>query len=198
MRVLRAAQFHELVAQLVDWGARGEVAYVPRMRTQLVAARAVAEVLADLATAPGPGVGPLSEIASPREESLIEMAALLAARRGYPSKIEGVSDPADPDRELNENGALLPSPGGHPHRPHLRRLARLGALTGRTTRTARARSPLATVPAQTDTQWASRAVFPEPGRPAHQDQPPGQPVLQRMHRSRARHEPRLRAGGRCS
>ena len=111
VRVLRAAQFHELVAQLVDWGTRGEVAYVPRMRTQLVAARAVAEVLADLATAPEPGGAALSEIAGPREESMVQMAALLAARRGYPSKIEGVSDPADPDRELNENGALLPGPG---------------------------------------------------------------------------------------
>ena len=111
VRVLRAAQFHELVAQLVDWGTRGEVAYVPRMRTQLVAARAVAEVLADVATAPGPGTGPFLEVAGPREESLVEMAALLASRRGYPSKIEGVSDPADPDRELNENGALLPGPG---------------------------------------------------------------------------------------
>ena len=30
---------------------------------------------------------------------------------GYgPPEIEGVSDPADPDRELNENGALLPGP----------------------------------------------------------------------------------------
>ena len=111
VRVLRASQFHELVAQLVDWGTRGEVAYVPRMRTQLVAARAVAEVLADLATAPGPGTGPFLEVAGPREESLVEMATLLAARRGYPSKIEGVSDLADPDRELNENGALLPGPG---------------------------------------------------------------------------------------
>jgi uncharacterized protein YbjT (DUF2867 family) len=109
-RVLRAAQFHELVAQLVDGGTRGEVAYVPRMRTQLVAARAVAEVLADLATAPGTGTGPFLEVAGPREESLVEMAALLASRRGHPSKVEGVSDPADPDRELNENGALLPGP----------------------------------------------------------------------------------------
>jgi len=111
VRVLRAAQFHELVAQLVDGGTRGEVAYVPRMRTQLVAARAVAEVLADAATAPGPGTGPFLEVAGPREESLVEMAALLASRRGYPPKIEGVSNPADPDRELNENGALLPGPG---------------------------------------------------------------------------------------
>lgn len=111
VRVLRAAQFHELVDQLVDWGTRGEVAYVPRMRTQLVAARAVAEVLADLATAPETVGAAFSEVAGPREESMVEMAAPRAARRGHPSKIEGVSDPSDPDRELNENGALLPGPG---------------------------------------------------------------------------------------
>jgi hypothetical protein len=33
--------------------AQGDVAYVPTMRTQLVAARTVAEALADLAVAPG-------------------------------------------------------------------------------------------------------------------------------------------------
>jgi uncharacterized protein YbjT (DUF2867 family) len=39
VRVLRAAQFHEFVPQLVDWGRQGEVSQVPKMRTQLVAAR---------------------------------------------------------------------------------------------------------------------------------------------------------------
>ena len=39
------------------------------------------------------------------------MARLLAAHRGHPAKIEEVTDPADPDHELNENGALLPGPG---------------------------------------------------------------------------------------
>jgi hypothetical protein len=29
---------------------------------------------------------------------------------GVPLRIEAVSDPADPDRELNESGGLLPSP----------------------------------------------------------------------------------------
>ena len=116
VHVLRAAQFHEFVAQLVDWGTQGDVSYVPEMRTQLVAARAVAEALADLATnglatEPGPAGAPFSEVAGPWEESLVEVAALLASRRGHPSKVEGVSDPADPDRELNENGALLPGPG---------------------------------------------------------------------------------------
>ncbi len=41
-RVLRAAQFHEFVEQLVEWGRLGDVSYVPEMRTQLVAARTVA------------------------------------------------------------------------------------------------------------------------------------------------------------
>jgi uncharacterized protein YbjT (DUF2867 family) len=107
VRILRAAQFHEFVAQLVDWGRRGDVSYVPRMRTQLVAARTVAGVLADLATNPESSS---SEIAGPREEALVDMATLLAARRGDPVRIDGMSDPADPDSDLYENGALLPGP----------------------------------------------------------------------------------------
>jgi NAD(P)H-binding len=46
-RILRAAQFHEFVAQLLDWGRQNGASYVPKMRTQLVAARTVGEVLAD-------------------------------------------------------------------------------------------------------------------------------------------------------
>jgi uncharacterized protein YbjT (DUF2867 family) len=100
----------------LDWGKEDGVSYVPKMRTQLVAARTVAEALADLATAPEPPPAsgshpsPIPEIAGPREESLVEMATLLAARRGDPLRIEGVSDPSDPDRDLYETGALLPSP----------------------------------------------------------------------------------------
>jgi uncharacterized protein YbjT (DUF2867 family) len=110
-RIVRAAQFHEFVGQLVEWGTQGEVADVPTMRTQLVSARAVAEVLADLATEPGPGHGPVLEVAGPREENLVDVAMLLTSRRGGPLKIEGVSDPNDPDHALYESGALLPGPG---------------------------------------------------------------------------------------
>jgi hypothetical protein len=38
-RILRAAQFHEFVPELVEWGRDRKVSYVPKMRTQLVAAR---------------------------------------------------------------------------------------------------------------------------------------------------------------
>jgi uncharacterized protein YbjT (DUF2867 family) len=114
VRVLRAAQFHEFVAQLVDWGRQGEVSYVPKMRTQLVAARTVAHALAELANGSAPAAessaAPFLEIAGPREESLVEVAKLLVARLGDPVRIEGVSNPADPDLALYETGALLPGP----------------------------------------------------------------------------------------
>jgi uncharacterized protein YbjT (DUF2867 family) len=114
VQILRAAQFHEFVGQLMEWGTRGEVCYVPSMRTQLVAARTVAEALAGLATGPAPAAAsagtPIPEIAGPREESLAAMARLLAARRGDPVRVEEVRDPADPDSGLYESGALLPGP----------------------------------------------------------------------------------------
>jgi uncharacterized protein YbjT (DUF2867 family) len=113
VRILRAAQFHEFVADLVDWGRQDGVSYVPRMRTQLVAARAVAVALADLAVTPHStetDSAPFPEIAGPRAESLVDVARLLVARRGDPVRIEGVTNPADPDAELYERGELLPGP----------------------------------------------------------------------------------------
>jgi uncharacterized protein YbjT (DUF2867 family) len=112
VRILRAAQFHEFVAELVDWGTQDGVSYVPDMRTQLVAGRTVAEALAGVATLPDSSAetAPFPEIAGPREERLVEMARLLAARRGDPVRIEGVTNPADPDGDLYEQGALLPGP----------------------------------------------------------------------------------------
>ena len=113
-RILRAAQFHEFVPQLVEWGRQGDVSYVQKMRTQLVAARTVAEALVDLATGPesvaalGSSEAPFPEIAVPREESLVEMATLLMTRRGDPVRIVGVTNPDDPDGHLYESGALLP------------------------------------------------------------------------------------------
>jgi uncharacterized protein YbjT (DUF2867 family) len=115
VRILRAAQFHEFVPQLLEWGTQGDVAYVQEMRTQLVAARSVGEVLADLATEPEPPAqgspAPTVEVAGPREENLVEMAKLFVARRGVPVRIQGVSDPADPESRLYTSGGLLPGPG---------------------------------------------------------------------------------------
>jgi uncharacterized protein YbjT (DUF2867 family) len=51
VQIVRAAQFHEFVPVLMAWGDRGEVCFVPKMRTQLVSARTVAESLVYYATA---------------------------------------------------------------------------------------------------------------------------------------------------
>ena len=110
-RVLRAAQFHEFVPVLMAWGRRDDVCYVPKMRTQLVAARTVAESLAGLATAPEwtAADGQHPEIAGPREESLIDIAGYVARRSAETFRIEGVNNPDDP-QHLQETGALLPGP----------------------------------------------------------------------------------------
>ena len=110
--ILRAAQFHEFVPLFLEWGRQGDVIYVPQMRTQLVAARTVAEALADLVNGSTPALGDLAipEIAGPREESLVDVAKLVAARRGDSVRIEAVSDPDDPEQALYASGALLPGP----------------------------------------------------------------------------------------
>ena len=50
--ILRVAQFHELVGVLMEMGRQGDVIYLPEMRTQIIAARTVAEALAGMATSP--------------------------------------------------------------------------------------------------------------------------------------------------
>ncbi|MGH3075962.1 MAG: epimerase, partial [Gaiellales bacterium] len=114
-RVVRAAQFHEFVEELIGWGRQGEVSHVPEMRTQLVAASTVAEAVADLATGPDSefasgAAGVMPEIAGPREEALVEVARLLVDRRGETLRIEGATDRSDPDHEVYTSGALLPGP----------------------------------------------------------------------------------------
>src|SRR5262249_52643231 len=109
-RIVRATQFHEFVGQLVKWGTQGDTAYVANMRMQPVAARSVAEVLADVATQPDFG-DKIVEVAGPREEQLADVAERLVEQRKLNVKVQRVSDPSDPITELYESGAMLPSPG---------------------------------------------------------------------------------------
>jgi uncharacterized protein YbjT (DUF2867 family) len=111
-RIVRAAQFHEFVEELMRWGTQGDVSYVWAMRTQLVSARTVAEALVELATATDAEfeTAETTDVAGPREERLVEAARLLAARRGEGLTVEETSDPSDPDSELYANGGSLPGP----------------------------------------------------------------------------------------
>lgn len=110
-RILRASQFHEFVAELIEWSRQGDVSYVPEMRTQLVAARTVAEALADLVDEAdsAPRGNPIAEVAGPREENLVAVARLLAAQQGNGLRIEAGEWPEDPEG-IYPAGALLPGP----------------------------------------------------------------------------------------
>ena len=100
------------------------------MRTQLVAGRTVGEILAELVADPSafaaaPSEPPYLEVAGPREENLLEVATLLAARVGSGSRIEPGRNPNDPDADVYESGALLPAPGATLAGPTLRTGSRL-------------------------------------------------------------------------
>jgi hypothetical protein len=89
------------------------------MRTQIIAARTVAEGLAAMATSPqaefaaartAESAGaPVSELAGPREENLARLVRLVADRRGDKVKIEEVRN-SDPDSVAAADGSLLPGP----------------------------------------------------------------------------------------
>jgi hypothetical protein len=118
-RILRVAQFHELVGVLTEMGRQGDVIYLPEMRTQIIAARTVAEALAAMATSPQAEFAParaaesagapIPELAGPLEENLASLARLVAARRGGQVRIEEVKA-AGPDSEAAADGSLLPGP----------------------------------------------------------------------------------------
>jgi uncharacterized protein YbjT (DUF2867 family) len=116
VRIVRAAQFHEFVGPLVGWTIQDGVAYVPEMRTQLVAARVVAETLADAAEEPDIENARITEVAGPQEERLADAAAALFASRGDAVEIREsngslLGQPGDPDAAAYADGAALPNPG---------------------------------------------------------------------------------------
>ena len=111
VRIVRATQFHEFVEQLVGWTIQDGVAHVPEMRTQPVAARVVAETIADAAEEPEIENGRITEVAGPQEERLADAAAALFANRGDSFEIREGRQPGDPDAAAYAEGAALPNPG---------------------------------------------------------------------------------------
>ena len=109
VQIVRAAQFHEFVAQLLEWGARGDVATVPEMRTQIVSARAVAEVIADAAES---GLSRPGSSRSPGRGGRTWRSWPGARRTPRDTgNGPGVRDPADPDAEIQATGGLLLAQG---------------------------------------------------------------------------------------
>ena len=107
-RILRAAQFHEFVGAVPRVGPAGRRRLRAAMQTQLVAARAVAEGLAELVVDSEP-TGPTLEVAGPRAERLVELARMLAAHRGEALQVVETTD-YFPESEIYDSDAPLPGP----------------------------------------------------------------------------------------
>ncbi|MET7484867.1 NAD(P)H-binding protein [Streptomyces sp. NPDC005538] len=105
--VLRATQFHEFAGQTLDRVPK-PLAVVPRMRTQPVAAREVAEHLVRLATGPAQGMAP--DLAGPRVEQLVDMVRRLLRARHERRLVLPVRMPGAVGAGMNGDG-LLPVAG---------------------------------------------------------------------------------------
>ena len=78
--VLRATQFHEFAGMVVAWTRRGDVAIVPPLLVQPVAASDVGRVLAEIATGSPQARAP--DLAGPELQDLVDMARRTLAARG--------------------------------------------------------------------------------------------------------------------
>lgn len=102
--ILRAAQFLDFPAQMLQWNRQGDVVTLPEMKMQPVAVEEIATVL--LALADGTETRELVEIAGPKPEDLGDLVQQLAAHRG-----EGLSIQTQVQSEGMAAGACLPGPG---------------------------------------------------------------------------------------
>lgn len=103
--IQRATQFHEFAPQIFANATLGPLHFAPRMRTQPVAAREVAERLVELAVS-GPA-GRVTDFGGPREESLVEMIRAYARAIGHRGWIPAISLPGGFGRAMRA-GSMLP------------------------------------------------------------------------------------------
>lgn len=103
--IQRATQFHEFAALMYAQAKAGPLHLAPKARTRPISAREVAEHL--VATAGGPPRGRATDLAGPREESLVEMVRAYAAAIGHRGWIPAIALPGAMGR-AQRSGALLP------------------------------------------------------------------------------------------
>jgi uncharacterized protein YbjT (DUF2867 family) len=104
--VLRATQFHEFAEQALGFARIGPYSLVPRMLSQPVAAREVAEHLVDLAVAEPAGRAP--DLAGPERLQMVDLSRKVAAGR---RRVVGVPLPGAAGRAMR-SGALCPTGPG--------------------------------------------------------------------------------------
>lgn len=102
--IVRAPQFHEFAAQLVDRAGLGPVVAVPRMRSAPMAAAEVGEVLADLAA--GEPRGRTGDLAGPEVAEMPDLVRRLLEHRGSRRKVVPLKIPGEAGRRMS-SGALV-------------------------------------------------------------------------------------------
>lgn len=106
--LLRATQFHEFAGQLPGRTRVGPLVVVPRMTSEPVAAREVAERLVALAEA-GPA-GRVADLGGPREEQVVAMVRAFVAASGARGRVVGLPLPGAYGRAMRD-GTLATGPG---------------------------------------------------------------------------------------
>lgn len=105
--VLRATQFHEFAAQMLDRG--GPFALVPKMLCQPIAAEEVAAALVDFAGGAPAGLAP--DLAGPQPEEMPDMVRRLVRARGDRRRVLAVGIPGAAGKAVAQGG-LLPRTDG--------------------------------------------------------------------------------------
>ncbi len=98
--ILRATQFHEITAQLLDRTRNGPSAQVPDFRVRTVAARTVGQILVDAAEET-PANGRAADVCGPNEANLLDLARQFTRRFDLGLEVVPVDWGVPP-------GALLP------------------------------------------------------------------------------------------
>ncbi|MEP9363333.1 NAD(P)H-binding protein [Nocardioides sp. CN2-186] len=101
--VVRATQFLEFAAQMLQWSTQDGVARIIDVPTRPVATGEIVRLLLDVAT--GAVEGDV-ELTGPQEENLVDQVRRLVAARGDDVIVEAVPAPTS-----LANGAMLPGPG---------------------------------------------------------------------------------------
>lgn len=105
--IVRATQFHEFAGQMLE-RSPGPVAMIPKMLSQTVATRELADLLVD--TALGAPVGLAPDVAGPEQHLMPDLARRLISHRGQRTKVIGVPLPGAAGRQVAAGG-LLPGEG---------------------------------------------------------------------------------------
>jgi uncharacterized protein YbjT (DUF2867 family) len=103
--VVRSTQFHEFADMVLAFGKKGPVVLAPKMRSQPVAARAVAERLSDVAV--GEPLAERLQVAGPEVLMVPEMVRRLLQARGTTALVVAVPVPGA--AKPMASGALVPT-----------------------------------------------------------------------------------------